>query len=160
MGAVEISNYIHESFLPSKSSSSNKDGDENEIDLNDNDNDEKQSNDNDTTTKQLNTNIHINKLISRLYLLSDVLFNSQQPGVRNAFLYRDAVELMAPDVFESLGKHGAGGTVGRMTMNKLATAVSCVLAAWTEWSVYNPAFMDELQARFEGRELVKEEEQQ
>jgi hypothetical protein len=90
--------------------------------------------------------------IARLYLLSDILFNSQQPGVKNAFLYRDAIEKMAASVFTSLGKHG-GGNVGRMTMNKLRTAVSGVLGAWTEWSVYNPTFMDELEARFEGREI-------
>jgi U2-associated protein SR140 len=28
-----------------------------------------------------------------------------------------------------------------------------VLAAWTEWGVYNATFMDELDARFEGKEL-------
>ena len=90
--------------------------------------------------------------IARLYLLSDILFNSQQPGVRNAFMYRDAVEKMAPDIFTSLGKHG-GGNLGRMTMHKLKTAVSSVLGAWTEWSVYNPSFLDELEARFEGRPI-------
>jgi U2-associated protein SR140 len=90
--------------------------------------------------------------ISRLYLLSDILFNSQQPGVRNAFLYRSAIEKMAPDIFTSLGEHG-DGKIGRMTLNKLRIAVSSVLGAWTEWSAYNPTFMDELEARFEGREI-------
>lgn len=87
--------------------------------------------------------------IARLYLMSDVLFNSQQPGVRNAFRYRDAIEAMAPEVFSSLGKHKTGG---RMTMNKLRNAVSAVLSAWTNWSVYNVIFFDELQTRFDGKE--------
>mmetsp|Transcript_6803 Transcript_6803/g.18989 ORF Transcript_6803/g.18989 Transcript_6803/m.18989 type:complete len:556 (-) Transcript_6803:887-2554(-) len=90
--------------------------------------------------------------IARLFLLSDVLFNSQQPGVRNAYRYRDAIEEMAPDIFESLGKHGKG-SAGRMTMNKLNNAVSSVLNAWADWSVYNPVFLDELQARFDGKEM-------
>jgi U2-associated protein SR140 len=90
--------------------------------------------------------------IARLYLISDILFNSQQPGVKNAFMYRDALEKMAPEIFTALGKHG-GNNVGRMTMNKLRNAVSSVLGAWTEWSVYNPAFLDELEARFDGREV-------
>lgn len=94
--------------------------------------------------------VTIDMRIARLYLLSDILFNSQQPGVRNAFFYRDALEKMAPDIFTSLGRHGAG-QIGRMTMNKLRTAVSAVLGAWTEWSVYNPAFLDELEARFSGK---------
>ena len=87
--------------------------------------------------------------IARLYLMSDVLFNSQQPGVRNAFRYRDAIEAMAPEVFSSLGKHKTGG---RMTMNKLRNAVSAVLSAWTNWSVYNVTFLDELQTRFDGKD--------
>ena len=96
--------------------------------------------------------VSVDTRIARLYLLSDVLYNSQQPGVRNAFLYRDAIERMAPDVFESLGKHGEG-KIGRMTFMKLKTAVSAILSAWTNWSVYNPVFIDELEARFDGREL-------
>lgn len=98
------------------------------------------------------TGVSVDTRIARLFLLSDILFNSQQPGVRNAFQYRDAIEAMSPEVFESLGKHG-NGTIGRMTMNKLRRAVSSVLSAWTNWSVYNSTFLDELQARFEGREL-------
>ena len=90
--------------------------------------------------------------IARLFLLSDVLFNSQQPGVRNAYRYRDSIEQMAPEIFESLGKHGKG-SAGRMTMNKLNNAVSSVLNAWANWSVYNPVFLDELQARFDGKEM-------
>ena len=95
-------------------------------------------------------NVTMDMRIARLYLLSDILFNSQQPGVRNAFFYRDAVEKMAPEIFTSLGRHGAG-QIGRMTMNKLRTVVSDVLGAWTEWSVYNPAFLDELDSRFSGK---------
>ena len=90
--------------------------------------------------------------IARFFLLSDVLFNSQQPGVRNAYRYRDAIEEMAPEIFESLGKHGKG-SAGRMTQAKLNNAVSSVLSAWANWSVYNPVFLDELQARFDGKEL-------
>mmetsp|Transcript_24537 Transcript_24537/g.60172 ORF Transcript_24537/g.60172 Transcript_24537/m.60172 type:complete len:573 (-) Transcript_24537:776-2494(-) len=101
--------------------------------------------------------LSIDAKIARLYLLSDILFNSQQPGVRNAFMYRDAVEKMAAEVFTSLGRNDSrDGSIGRMTMNKLRMAVKSVLGAWTEWSVYSPTFMDELEARFEGKEIKKE----
>jgi len=96
--------------------------------------------------------VSVETRVARLYLLSDILFNSQQPGVKNAFLYRDAIERMAPKVFESLGKHG-GGKLGRMTMNKLISAVRTVLNAWADWGVFNPTFLEELFARFEGREI-------
>ncbi|ACI64891.1 predicted protein, partial [Thalassiosira pseudonana CCMP1335] len=52
-----------------------------------------------------NNGISVDTRIARLFLLSDILFNSQQPGVKNAFQYRDAIETMSPEVFESLGKH-------------------------------------------------------
>eukprot|EP00804_Cyclotella_cryptica_P004065 CCRYP_015455-RA/>CCRYP_015455-RA protein AED:0.35 eAED:0.35 QI:186/1/1/1/1/1/3/36/782 len=97
--------------------------------------------------------ISVDTRIARLFLLSDILFNSQQPGVRNAFQYRDAIEAMSPEVFESLGKHG-NGKAGRMTMNRLRNAVSSVLSAWTNWSVYNTTFLDQLECRFEGREYT------
>ena len=93
--------------------------------------------------------------ISRLFLVSDILFNSQQPGVKNAYLYRDAIEGMSPEIFSSLGNHRQG-SAGRMTMNKLRNAVSTVLTAWANWSVYNTTFLDELKARFEGQEKEKE----
>ena len=99
--------------------------------------------------------VSVETRIARLYLISDVLFNSQQPGVKNAFRYRDAIEAMAFEIFENLGKHGQG-IAGRLTMNKLRNAVSAVLSAWTKWSVYNPTFIEEIEAKFEGRELPSE----
>ena len=41
-----------------------------------------------------------------------------------------------------------------MTKNKLRKAVSSVLSAWTNWSVYNSNFIDELESKFEGREIT------
>jgi U2-associated protein SR140 len=89
--------------------------------------------------------------VARLYLLSDVLFNSQQPGIKNAFLYRSAIESFSPDAFASLGTHGRG-SLGRLSEKKLSVAVSRVLSAWTAWSVYTPIFIDQLQDRYEGKE--------
>lgn len=94
--------------------------------------------------------VSIETRIARLYLMSDILFNSQQPGVKNAFRYRDAIEAMSPEIFRNFGQHG-NGKAGRITMNKLGKAVSTVLRAWTSWSVYNPNFLEELQAAFEGK---------
>lgn len=93
--------------------------------------------------------------IARLYLLSDVLFNSQQPGVRNAFMYRSTIESLAPEIFRKLGVvvKSKERSSGRITVNKLRKAVSAVLGAWTEWGVFDAAFMDELEAHFDGREV-------
>jgi len=103
--------------------------------------------------------ISVDTKCARLYLMSDVLFNSQQPGVKNAFRYRDAIERMAPKVFECLGKHGQDSkgtvTVGRITMSKLRSAVRGVLNAWDSWFVYSALFLDQLEALFEGKPLPK-----
>ena len=121
--------------------------------------------------------------IARLYLLSDILYNSQQPGVRNAFQYRTAIERMAPGVFGSLGEHAGGG---RITKSKLRKSVNSgeipavaftlstrffltksslrpcylVLSAWTNWSVFDYSFIDELECKFEGKEVKKAEEKE
>ena len=92
--------------------------------------------------------------VARLYLLSDVLFNSQQPGIKNAFRYRDAIEKMAPAVFASLGQHG-DAPLSRMTRHKIQMAVRAVLAAWTNWSVFDHTFLDELEASFECGKIIK-----
>ena len=96
--------------------------------------------------------------IARLYLLSDILFNSQQPGVKNAFMYRSTIESMAGSFFREFGNlvRRKEQRSGRITVNRLRKAVSAVLGAWTEWGVYNATFVDELEAHFEGRELKNE----
>jgi len=109
----------------------------------------------------LENGVSLETRIARLFLMSDILFNSQQPGVRNAFQYRSAIEAMSPEVFECLGKYECG----RMTKNKLRKAVSSVLSAWTNWSVFDSDFIDTLECKFEGREIsvtgkVNNEEEQ
>jgi U2-associated protein SR140 len=94
-------------------------------------------------------NVSIDTRLARLYLISDVLFNSQQPGVRNAFRYRDAIEEMAPQFFKSLGKEIMALSCGRMTFHKLHSAVTAVLDAWSSWSVYHEKFMEDLKLVFE-----------
>mmetsp|Transcript_8563 Transcript_8563/g.16155 ORF Transcript_8563/g.16155 Transcript_8563/m.16155 type:complete len:629 (-) Transcript_8563:156-2042(-) len=102
--------------------------------------------------------VSIETKCARLYLVSDILFNSQQPGVKNAFRYRDAIEEMAPEVFQTLGRHGNGGA-GRLSMNKLRIAVRNVLNAWNSWSVYSDIFLDRLEALFEGKTVTTEDDE-
>mmetsp|Transcript_48796 Transcript_48796/g.118088 ORF Transcript_48796/g.118088 Transcript_48796/m.118088 type:complete len:584 (-) Transcript_48796:889-2640(-) len=101
--------------------------------------------------------VTIDKKIARLYLLSDVLYNSQQPGVKNAFQFRTAIESMSPTIFRGLGTYKTSSFVGRITVNKLRKAISAVLGAWTDWGVFNPIFLDDLEGYFEGREPKTEE---
>lgn len=99
--------------------------------------------------------VSIDTKCARLFLLSDVLYNSQQPGVKNAFQFRTSIEGMAREVFQNLGESNKNSK-GRMTMNKLRNAVRAVLSAWNDWSVFVPEFLDELESLFEGREVANE----
>merc|ERR1711862_135268 len=73
--AKEISSYIHQSFLPYKEEEEEKENEDSNEVLKTIKKEQKQQ-----LVTTIPTNQYINKLISRLYLISDVLFNSQQPG--------------------------------------------------------------------------------
>lgn len=99
---------------------------------------------------QLRPGISVETIMARFYLISDILFNSQQPGVRNAFMYRDAIEKRAHQWFESVGDF-ARTFLGRIRVERLASTINTIFAAWATWHVFDPVFMDELQLCFEGR---------
>lgn len=86
--------------------------------------------------------------IARLYLLSDILHNSQQPGIANAGSYRRKIEEMALEVFGALGNHSR--TYGRLNKDKMTRAVRRVLAAWTNWGVFNPDYLRQIDRHYEG----------
>ena len=115
--ALEISSYIHQAFLPK-----------------------------DESMTQLSTNQHINKFIARLYVVSDVLFNSQQPGVRNAFKYRETIQDMSHRIFKVLGDYK--NKLGLISWNKLKNSVTDVLQVWGNWNVYHDGFLKELEDLF------------
>jgi U2-associated protein SR140 len=92
-------------------------------------------------------------ICARLYLISDILYNSQQPGIRNAFLYRDAIEKMSPEMFKFLGAFSRNN-FGRMSQERIGSAITGIFAAWTSWGVFDPIFINDLEANFDGREIV------
>jgi hypothetical protein len=100
--------------------------------------------------------VSIDMCIARVYVMSDILYNSQQPGIRNAFRYRDGIEQMSPRVFTALGECTRNGRFGFVASNRLKTAVQAVLSAWTSWSVYSPVFIDTLDALFQGKNVEPE----
>ena len=98
--------------------------------------------------------ISIETLSARVYLISDILYNSQQPGIRNAFLYRDAIERMSPDLFSFLGDF-LRANFGRLSQERFTSAVvTQVFSAWSKWGVFDPTYIDDLSARFEGRTVL------
>lgn len=94
----------------------------------------------------------VETISARLYLMSDILFNSQQPGIRNAFLYRDAIEKMSPEVLRELGVF-VRTQFGRLSQERIGTAVNGIFAAWTQWGVFDLSYINDLEAHYEGREI-------
>lgn len=92
---------------------------------------------------------------ARLFLVSDILYNSQQPGIHNAFLYRQTIrDIMTGDVLGRMGAF-ARRSFGRMGQNRIQSALSGVLAAWINWGVFDAVFIDQLEARFQGRNVER-----
>ncbi len=105
---------------------------------------------------ELAPGVSIETLSARVYLISDILYNSQQPGIRNAFLYRDAIERMAPDLFSFLGDF-LRANFGRLSQERFTSAITQVFSAWSKWGVFDPTYIDDLSARFEGRTVFHSE---
>jgi len=89
--------------------------------------------------------------MARLYLLSDILHNSQS-GVKNASRYRSEVQKALPAVMVSFGA-SLKSSSGRMTAQALKEQVMKVMEVWDRWSLYPAGFIQELVASFLGTEF-------
>lgn len=84
--------------------------------------------------------------VARLFLVSDILHNSGAP-VKHAAAYRRAFQDHLPRVFESLR-----GTLrdmsSRIAREALKKRVGAVLAAWSDWFLFQDEFLRGLEATF------------
>jgi U2-associated protein SR140 len=86
--------------------------------------------------------------VARLFLLSDVLHNSNA-AQSNAAAYRSHLISRLPLVFESL--HEAYSALdSRITAQELRRRVTSVLRAWAEWFMFGEHFLGGLEATFVG----------
>lgn len=80
----------------------------------------------------------IPRKIARLYVVSDILYNSAA-DVRNAWYYRTAFETRLARVFAHLG--AVTHTLpGRMKIESVQRQVLVVLECWDAWLVYPPSY--------------------
>ncbi len=73
--------------------------------------------------------------VARLYVVSDVLFNSACPEVVGASQYRRYIELELPDMFRCLAAR-LKLSPGRFSANQLSMRVESVLSAWEQSSLF------------------------
>jgi hypothetical protein len=89
--------------------------------------------------------------IGRLYLLSDLLYNSS--GERKcAWLYRSEIQAVLPSVFVRLrGEYYRSATVALRA--RLIDRVHRVVAAWREWQVFDERYLKGLLFQFDDARL-------
>merc|ERR1712151_891289 len=84
--------------------------------------------------------------MGRLYLVSDVLYNSGAVA-KGAARYRTSFQELLPDAFEKLGRQWFRRlTQGRPEYIKAESVGRRVLAAWKEWDIFPPLFLQGLES--------------
>eukprot|EP00468_Gymnochlora_sp_CCMP2014_P009633 CAMPEP_0167759516 /NCGR_PEP_ID=MMETSP0110_2-20121227/11070_1 /TAXON_ID=629695 /ORGANISM="Gymnochlora sp., Strain CCMP2014" /LENGTH=695 /DNA_ID=CAMNT_0007645917 /DNA_START=44 /DNA_END=2131 /DNA_ORIENTATION=- len=95
----------------------------------------------------------IPKKVARLFLVSDILYNSTAP-VRNASAYRSEFKDKLPKIFESL--HRTYKNIqGRITANAMRERITKVLRVWQVWSLFPETFVNNLEVTFLGKEATQ-----
>lgn len=84
--------------------------------------------------------------IARLFLLSDVLYNTSA-AVRNVSRYRARLQEALPDIFESL-QESYRNADSRMAQELLRKHVLKVLRVWRGWYIFSDDFLNGLQSTF------------
>jgi len=89
------------------------------------------------------------KKIARLYVVSDLLYNSSAP-IPNASAFRALLQEALPPVMHSfhLAHARALASAGRITADALRGKVSLVLRAWGQWGVFPQQFLDRIEEIF------------
>lgn len=83
---------------------------------------------------------------ARLFLVSDILHNCGAP-VRNASAYRGAFQSKLPRVFQSL-RATLRGMNSRIAREAFKKRVASVIAAWSDWFLFQNEFLNGLEANF------------
>mmetsp|Transcript_9291 Transcript_9291/g.27289 ORF Transcript_9291/g.27289 Transcript_9291/m.27289 type:complete len:317 (-) Transcript_9291:132-1082(-) len=86
-----------------------------------------------------------NLMLARLYLVSDVLYNSSSP-VKNAWRFREHLESFLPRLMEVCGLYVRAAS--RLTADGMRSKIEALLNVWNRWSLYSGAYMMGLQYSF------------
>lgn len=94
--------------------------------------------------------------ISRLYLINDILYNSSNVNIPNAWKYRSAFEKILPDVFTHLSEI-CSAIDSRLKAEQMRRAILNILGVWNQWIVFNKGYLDDLEKIFLTRREKKME---
>ncbi|CAH8830374.1 unnamed protein product [Trichobilharzia szidati] len=102
----------------------------------------------DSPDREKSQSININKLVARLFLTSDILYNSSAK-VPNASFFRKCFETCLPDMFKNLNSYYKN-VEGKLKAEQLKQKVMLCFRAWEDWAVYPNEFLIKLQNIFLG----------
>ncbi|KAL8618876.1 hypothetical protein ACOMHN_000883 [Nucella lapillus] len=97
------------------------------------------------------------KKISRLYLVSDILYNSSAK-VPNASFFRKCFQMKLKDIFKDVNV-AYKGIEGRLKAEQFKQRVMACFRAWEDWAIYPLDFLINLQNIFLGLVLTKQQNQ-
>lgn len=92
------------------------------------------------------TGVFPSLLVARLYVLSDILHNTNA-AVKNASAYRNELQPHLASIFQNLNSMYRGAA-GRMSASNIKVRVCKVLAAWRSWMILSPMFVQGLEVTF------------
>lgn len=99
--------------------------------------------------------ISSDKLISRLFLISDILHNCHA-SVTNASFYREGFECCLLEIFKSL-RNCLIKIDDKLKSEKFKHKVLSVLRAWKEWTLYSDKFVIDLSKSFLETDIANNE---
>lgn len=95
----------------------------------------------------LSTNVTAPLMIARLFLVSDILYNSSSPA-KNAYAYKPLFQKALPGIFQSLALFYRG-LLGRLTAMHFKDQVERVICVWEQWSLFSTDFISLLRKTME-----------
>ncbi|KAF8819425.1 Rna recognition motif-containing protein, partial [Cardiosporidium cionae] len=98
------------------------------------------------TDSLLSFDVLVDKLIARLYLISDILYNSSSLRP-SAWSYRNAFEKCLPDIFLYFSEVRTKIT-RKLILQQFKDVVMKILRIWEDWAVYSIEFFKGLEASF------------
>lgn len=85
--------------------------------------------------------------VIKMYLISDILYNSKNMNIFNSWVYKKEIELILPEIFENLNKIYSE-LIGRITAESFKEQILTLLRLWKRWDALEPNYIDCLEIIF------------
>ena len=97
---------------------------------------------------------YIIKKVSKIYLISDILYNSKNMNINSSWRYKRELEEFLPDIFEEFNKEYMYGLklfrklIGSIISESIKDKLLNILNIWKEWSIFDSKYIEGLESSF------------